>query len=54
MSLFHFVPWRRLHDDGGEFMAGKTKACRSKQMARGMVKKKPLELQKNAIPEPTA
>ena len=27
MSLFHFVPWRRLADDGGGFRRGKSMGC---------------------------
>ena len=29
MSLFHFVQWRRLADDGGGFRAGKSTGCSS-------------------------
>ena len=39
--LLHFVQWRRLADDGGDFTSPFSMACRSKEMARGMVKKKP-------------
>ena len=41
MSLFHFVQWRGLLADGGGFRACFFEACRSKEMARGMVEKKP-------------
>ena len=41
MSLFHFVPMRRLADDGGGSMACFFMGCNSKEIGHETLKKKP-------------
>ena len=48
-GISHFVPWRRLHDDGGGFRKGFFMGCSSNTVGGWRVKKKPLLLDYIAV-----